>query len=169
MYKPIFCNMKATLIVFTFALQLIVVFGYFKIRILHNIRKFPDVESLKLSHENVENHRLLRVVGSPVLVVLPEKGISESKINFNNTVHLIGVSHGSPPSAKLVRDTIYDLKVTLDKAAVASNNSSGLKSPVVVALELCDDRYLSIALESKVRISSNFIYFNCFAKVNIYF
>jgi hypothetical protein len=107
---------------------------------------------------------LLRVVGSPVLVVLPDMDIGGNKTKFNNTVHLIGVSHGSPPSAKLVRDTLVGLQVSSDNRSSPdlSTNALNMKSPVVLALELCNDRYLSIALESKVIkiIASCFIYFD---------
>ena len=138
-------------------LKLIVVCGYLtlisKLRPLAQSRKFHGELLLQLSP--VDYSRLLRVVGSPVLVVLPDKEISGNKFKFNNTVHLIGVSHGSPPSAKLVRDTLVDLKVSSDNSSsskVWPNNALNMKSPVVIALELCDDRYLSIALESKVTI-----------------
>lgn len=52
-------------------------------------------------------------------------------------VHLIGVSHGSSVSASLVQDVMQSVR------------------PSVVVLELCDDRYLSISLDNRIRPNSN--------------
>lgn len=53
-----------------------------------------------------------------------------------SNVVLVGVSHGAPASASLVRDTIARVK------------------PDVIVLELCNDRYLSISLDAKLRPDS---------------
>ncbi len=58
--------------------------------------------------------------------------MSYSHINLCS-VHLIGVSHGSPASAALVKQTIERVK------------------PNAIVLELCDDRYLSISLDAKLK------------------
>jgi hypothetical protein len=55
----------------------------------------------------------------------------------SNIVHIIGVSHGSPISAALVKDVILKVK------------------PSVVVLELCDERYMALSLESKIRPRGN--------------
>ena len=47
-------------------------------------------------------------------------------------VHLIGVSHGSATSAELVQETIAKVR------------------PSTIVVELCDERYLSICLDSKI-------------------
>eukprot|EP01031_Cornospumella_fuschlensis_P037042 gene37042-44956_t len=47
-------------------------------------------------------------------------------------VHIVGVSHGSPASADLVQSAIHNIK------------------PSVVVLELCDERFLAISLESRI-------------------
>jgi hypothetical protein len=66
---------------------------------------------------------------SPVLTVVdPLTG---------NNIHLVGVSHGSAVSAQLVNDVIDDI------------------NPAAVVLELCDDRFWSISLDSKVRPRGN--------------
>lgn len=54
-----------------------------------------------------------------------------------NRIHLVGVSHGSATSANLVKEIINDVK------------------PAVVVLELCDDRFWSISLDSKIRPRGN--------------
>ena len=54
-----------------------------------------------------------------------------------NNIHLVGVSHGSVVSAQLVKDVIGDI------------------SPAAVVLELCDDRFWSISLDSKIRPRGN--------------
>ena len=145
---------KAASIVLVLLLKLIVVCGYLisKLRTHNNGRTFHGDFFLKISPVGSDDSRLLRVVGSPVLVVLPDMDIGGNKIKFNNTVHLIGVSHGSPPSAKLVRDTLVGLQVSSDNISTSDlpTNALNMKSSVVLALELCNDRYLSIALESKV-------------------
>ena len=103
--------------------------------------------------ESYESKRLFRAIGSPVLVVLPDTDNSSNRgqkiAKYNNTIHLIGVSHGSPPSAKLVRDTVINIKKSIDQVPYNSEFSQS-KAPIVLALELCNDRYLSIALEAKV-------------------
>jgi len=92
--------------------------------------------------------RILRVVGSPVLVVLPSN--KEKELQTSNTIHLLGVSHGSPPSARLVRNTISNINSKVDMLRSKDSTTSTKDCPVVIALELCDDRYLSISLESQV-------------------
>lgn len=52
-------------------------------------------------------------------------------------VHLIGVSHGSKASAKLVRETIQRLK------------------PSAVVLELCEERFMTVSLEAQMRPRNN--------------
>ena len=66
-----------------------------------------------------------KVAKQPVLEVIDKAS--------NSRVHLIGVSHGAPASAALVKSTI---------ARVKRN---------AIVLELCDDRYLSISLDAKVK------------------
>lgn len=53
--------------------------------------------------------------------------------NSNAIIHLVGVSHGSKSSADLVKAVFEDIR------------------PSAVVLELCDDRFLSISLEAKIR------------------
>jgi hypothetical protein len=53
------------------------------------------------------------------------------------TVHLVGVSHGAATSAELVKETMLKVK------------------PSTVVVELCDERYLSICLESRIRPNGN--------------
>ena len=66
---------------------------------------------------------------SPVLTVVdPLTG---------NNIHLVGVSHGSAVSAQLVKDVMDEI------------------NPAAVVLELCDDRFWSISLDSKVRPRGN--------------
>ena len=48
-------------------------------------------------------------------------------------MYLVGVSHGAPASAKLVGKTIRDV------------------NPSAIVLELCNDRYLSISLDAKIK------------------
>jgi len=67
----------------------------------------------------------------PVLIV-------NEPIN-NCNVRLVGVSHGSPASADLVREII----------------TSYPKKPKAVVLELCDDRFLSISLDAKIQPRNN--------------
>ena len=50
----------------------------------------------------------------------------------SSDIYLVGVSHGSPSSAMLVKDTITSLK------------------PSAVVLELCPDRYISICIEANI-------------------
>lgn len=53
------------------------------------------------------------------------------------TVHLVGVSHGAQSSAELVKETMRRVK------------------PSTVILELCDERYLSICLDSRIKPNVN--------------
>jgi len=66
-----------------------------------------------------------KMVGKPVLVV--EDFASGSR------VHLVGVSHGSSASASLVKKVVEDT------------------NPEVVVLELCEDRFIAISLDAKIR------------------
>ena len=70
-----------------------------------------------------------KVPKEPVLIV--NDRLSGSRIT------LVGVSHGSPSSAKLVLDTIKN------------------SEPSAVVLELCDDRFLSLSLEAQLRPTEN--------------
>lgn len=70
-----------------------------------------------------------QVAGKPVLVV--QEPTTGSK------VHLVGVSHGSAASSRLVHETIQGI------------------NPDVVVLELCDERYLSISLDARIRPQGN--------------
>jgi len=57
--------------------------------------------------------------------------------NTQTRVHLVGVAHGSSSSAELVDDVIAKL------------------NPSNVVLELCDERFLSISLDARVRPRNN--------------
>jgi len=59
-------------------------------------------------------------------------------------VNLVGVSHGSAASAELVKSTISKVK------------------PSAVILELCDERYLSICLETKIAPNGNSTMYNIY-------
>jgi len=63
-----------------------------------------------------------------ITVVDPE---SQTKIS------LVGVSHGSEPSATLVAETIQDIK------------------PAAIVLELCEDRFITISLDSQIKPRNN--------------
>lgn len=62
------------------------------------------------------------------------------------TVHLVGVSHGSTSSSNLVKETILKIK------------------PSSVVLELCDERYLAICLESQITPRGNMSMLNVYNK-----
>lgn len=96
---------------------------------------------LGLSHViNGSNGREWRNVGQvkPLVRNCPVQPIiSILEPSTKSRVHLVGVSHGSAASATLVQETI----TTLDSKAVV--------------LELCDDRFLSISLETRLEPRSN--------------
>ncbi|KAJ1418079.1 hypothetical protein B484DRAFT_453781 [Ochromonadaceae sp. CCMP2298] len=67
------------------------------------------------------------------------------------TIHLVGVSHGAATSAELVKETILKVK------------------PATVVVELCDERYLSICLESRIRPNGNASMLNVYnEKLRVY-
>lgn len=59
--------------------------------------------------------------------------VREPKNNCN--VYLVGVTHGNPSSAALVEEIVSDKSL----------------KPSVVVLELCEDRYMSYSLQTKIR------------------
>lgn len=69
---------------------------------------------------------------------LPKNPVLEVKDTLSKAnVVLVGVSHGAPASAKLVQDTIARVK------------------PNVIVLELCNDRFLSISIDARLRPQGN--------------
>jgi len=66
-----------------------------------------------------------KVSNEPVLVLVEPR--------HKTKVHLVGVSHGSPASAALVSSTMRETR------------------PNAVVVELCDDRFISISLDAKIR------------------
>ena len=69
--------------------------------------------------------------GKPV-VKLPLKPVLVVKDKNENRIHIIGVSHGAVSSSKLVEEVIRQVR------------------PSAVALELCDDRFIALALDSSI-------------------
>ena len=84
----------------------------------------------------------------PILVVKETKNCC--------TVHLLGVSHGATPSAELAAQYISDVKPT---AVVLGHNSWDILILLyyyiqyIVPIELCDERMLSICLDSRLPMS----------------
>jgi hypothetical protein len=78
---------------------------------------------------NIPREPVAKVDARPVLTVRdPVHG---------GCIHLVGVSHGSATSANLVKDVMSTVQ------------------PAAVVLELCDDRFFSISLDSKIRPRGN--------------
>lgn len=82
-------------------------------------------ESRKTLIAQPSSKPIVKKDGKPVLIV--EDAASGSR------VHLVGVSHGSPASAALVETVMDETK------------------PACVVLELCEDRFISISLDAKIR------------------
>lgn len=96
--------------------------------------KIPTVQSIFSSfllHGRKSTDLQLVQHAKPVPVLIVQDPFTQC------TVHLVGVSHGSTSSSNLVKDTILKIK------------------PSSVVLELCDERYLAICLESQIRPSGN--------------
>ena len=66
----------------------------------------------------------MKTAGKPILIVKDPQS--------NTKIHLVGVSHGSAPSAALVRETMEHVK------------------PAAVVVELCDDRFMTISLDAAI-------------------
>ena len=66
---------------------------------------------------------VLKILKKPILVV---EGCNE------NRIHIVGVSHGSSSSSRLVEEVIREVR------------------PQAVVLELCEDRFISIAVDSNI-------------------
>eukprot|EP01038_Epipyxis_sp_PR26KG_P009989 gene9989-13441_t len=76
----------------------------------------------------------------PIISSLIPKSSNENFrtiLQNKSKVHLVGVSHGSAASAELVKSTIASI------------------NPKAVVLELCNDRYFSISLESEITPNTN--------------
>jgi hypothetical protein len=69
----------------------------------------------------------------PVIKSYKRPVLSIEDPRTQSKIHLVGVSHGSPSSADLVREVFGEV------------------NPKAVVVELCDDRFLSISIDSKIR------------------
>ncbi len=75
--------------------------------------------------------------GPPIERVEAEPILTVNEPLHGCKVHLVGVSHGDPTSAKLVESTIQNIR------------------PSAIVLELCPERYLALSLESSITPTTN--------------
>eukprot|EP01039_Chlorochromonas_danica_P004339 gene4340-4760_t len=93
----------------------------------YGLRKFTLHSLSMTSHHERE----------PPLISRKDPVLTVTDPHTKSKVHLVGVSHGSPISAQLVTDMIQSV------------------NPEVIVLELCEERYLALSLESGIAPKGN--------------
>jgi len=96
--------------------------------------KFYNKKIVSMSFRNwLSNSKDIQRIEAPVTKTKGEPVLNLVHPSRGSKITLVGVSHGSAASASLVEQTLNNIK------------------PNAVIVELCEDRLLTISLESKIR------------------